>query len=93
MLIIIKLKNAIMTRKRIKEIVIDELVGISGMGAEAITDDTHLEKDLGIDSLDAVETIFNLEKVFGITIGDDELTDIKEKTVSDLIDFIETKIS
>ena len=82
-----------MTRKRIKEIVIDELAGVSGMGAEAITDDTHLENDLGLDSLDGVEIIIDLEKSFGISISDDELPNVKDYTVKDLVNFLETKIS
>lgn len=82
-----------MTKEKIKEIVIDELVNVSGMDAENMTEDTHLENDLGLDSIDGVELIMNLEKAFGITIFDDDLSDIKEKTVRELVDFIETKIS
>lgn len=82
-----------MTKEKIKEIVIDELVNASGMEASSMTEDTHLENDLGLDSIDGVELVMNLEKSFGITIFDDDLSDIKEKTVRDLVEFIETKIS
>ncbi len=82
-----------MTRDKIKEIVIDELVNASGMDGGSMTEDTQLENDLGLDSIDGVELAVNLEKVFGITIFDDDLSDIKEKTVRDLVEFIETKIS
>lgn len=82
-----------MTKEKIKEIVIDELVNVSGMEASSMTEDTHLENDLGLDSIDGVELVVNLEKSFGISIFDDDLSDIKEKTVRDLVEFIETKIS
>jgi acyl carrier protein len=82
-----------MERDKIKSIVIDELVNASGMEASSMTEDTQLENDLGLDSIDGVELVMNLEKSFGITIFDDDLSDIKEKTVRDLVEFIETKIS
>jgi acyl carrier protein len=46
-----------MTRDKIKEIVIDELVNVSGMSAEDIKEDSKLEDDLGLDSLDSVEVV------------------------------------
>jgi acyl carrier protein len=82
-----------MTKEKIKEIVIDELVNVSGMSAEDIKEDSQLENDLGLDSMDSVEIIFGLEKAFGISIGDDDLSDLKDNTVGEIIDFIETKIS
>jgi acyl carrier protein len=82
-----------MTKEKIREIVIDELVNVSGMSAEDIKEDSKLEDDLGLDSLDSVEVVFGLEKAFGISIGDDDLSDLKDNTVGELVDFINTKIS
>jgi acyl carrier protein len=43
-------------------------------------------KDLGVDSLDIVELVMELEEEFGITIPDDQAE--KLKTLGDVIDFI-----
>ena len=46
-------------------------------------------KDLGIDSLDLVDLVFELEEELGVEFQDDEL--LKIKTVQDLLDLIDTK--
>ena len=46
-------------------------------------------KDLGIDSLDLVDLVFELEEEIGVEFQDDEL--LKVKTVQDLLDLIDTK--
>lgn len=46
-------------------------------------------KDLGIDSLDLVDLVFELEEEIGVQFEDDEL--LKLKTVQDLINLIESK--
>ncbi|CCH56518.1 hypothetical protein BN8_05863 [Fibrisoma limi BUZ 3] len=38
----------------------------------AITPDTHLVRDLGLDSLDVVDLIMQLEQTFGIRIPDQD---------------------
>lgn len=40
---------------------------------ERIQDDTDLEKDLGLDSLDRLRMVFAVEEEFGITIEDESL--------------------
>ena len=46
-------------------------------------------KDLGIDSLDLVDLVFELEEEIGVEFEDEEL--LKISTVQDLLDLIETK--
>lgn len=46
-------------------------------------------KDLGVDSLDLVDLVFEMEEELGITFEDDELLQIK--TVKNLLDLIDTK--
>ena len=46
-------------------------------------------KDLGIDSLDLVDLVFELEEEIGVEFQDDEL--LKITTVQDLLDLIDTK--
>lgn len=47
-------------------------------------------KDLGIDSLDLVDLVFELEEKLNITFEDEELMSIQ--TVSDLIQLLEKKV-
>lgn len=46
-------------------------------------------RELGIDSLDLVDLVFELEEEIGTEFEDDEL--LKIKTVQDLLDLIDTK--
>ena len=46
-------------------------------------------KDLGNDSLDLVDLVFELEEEIGVQFEDDEL--LKLKTVQDLLDLIQNK--
>jgi acyl carrier protein len=57
---------------------------------DTITPDKKLRESLGADSLDIVELMMNLEEQYGITIPDEELTNVK--TIGDVIDYIETHI-
>ncbi len=43
----------------------------------AITGKTHLQNDLGMDSLDVVELIIDVEKLYNINIPDDEAEKVK----------------
>lgn len=69
---------------KIKEIIADKL----GADFEDVQDETNLSNDLGMDSLDAVELIMELEKEFDIRIDDDEA--YRCKTVSELYTFLES---
>eukprot|EP01099_Mayorella_cantabrigiensis_P004458 TRINITY_DN335_c0_g1_i1.p1 TRINITY_DN335_c0_g1~~TRINITY_DN335_c0_g1_i1.p1 ORF type:complete len:172 (-),score=62.49 TRINITY_DN335_c0_g1_i1:122-577(-) len=51
-----------------------------------VTTDAHFNKDLGLDSLDAVEVVMMLEDEFSIEIPDDEADKIQ--TIADAIDYI-----
>lgn len=64
-----------MTTQEISEKV-KELIQPYTAGFE-ITDNSELEADLGMDSLDMIETICNLERDFDIVITDDEAQKIK----------------
>lgn len=82
-----------MTRDKIKEIIVDELSGVSGMAITDIKEENSLSNDLGLDSLDFVEIVIDLENAFGISIHDDEMDPMGDNSVKDLIDLIENKIS
>lgn len=82
-----------MTRQKIREMVIDEISNISGIPSEDIGENSRMDEDLAIDSLDAVEIICDFERDFSISISDDELNNIKALTVGDVVSLIEHKIS
>lgn len=54
--------------------IISEKVGIPG---NAISEDADLTIDLGLDSLDTVELILDIEKAFNLTIPDEEVQNIR----------------
>lgn len=56
---------------------------------EQITEDSKFVDDLGADSLDIVQMLISMEKEFGVSFDDDEITEIK--TVKDAIALIEKK--
>lgn len=49
-----------------------EILKQFGVPESAITDQTHFTRDLGLDSLDTVDLIMQLEKEFGIRIPDED---------------------
>ncbi len=56
-------------------------------GKEITLDSTF--KDLGLDSLDLVELVFQFEEALGVQFEDDELASLK--TVQDVVTLIESK--
>jgi acyl carrier protein len=59
--------------------------------AEDVTDETRLQQDLALDSLQAVSLMLDLEDAFHITVETDELESLH--TVADILRMIETKRS
>ena len=57
-----------------------------GVDRSLLTRDATLDDDLGIDSLDTVELVINIEDEFGITISDDEAESFK--TFGMVIDYV-----
>ena len=55
--------------------------------ASTMTMDTKIKEDLNADSLDVVELMMDLEENFGITISDEEATQMS--TVGDIVKYIE----
>jgi len=71
-----------MTLEKVKELLAEHL----DIDASEINGETSFE-DLGIDSLDTVEIIMELEEEFGIEIKSDEIV----KTVNSLVEYIDSK--
>ena len=55
--------------------------------ASTMTMDTKIKEDLNADSLDVVELMMDLEENFGITITDEEATQMS--TIGDIVKYIE----
>jgi acyl carrier protein len=76
-------KNPTVT-ERIKTIIHEKL----GVEESAMVDSASFSDDLGLDSLDVLETFMALEKEFNLKISDDEAE--KLKTVGSVVDYITT---
>ncbi|ETA80254.1 acyl carrier protein [Youngiibacter fragilis] len=69
--------------EKVREILAKEL----NIPADEITMDSNFSDDLGIDSLDLVQLVMELEEAFDITIDDAESI----KTVKDAVNYVEAK--
>ena len=69
------------------EIVKEVIIDILSCSEDKITLESDLFKDLGADSLDAVELGMAIEDALGVAIADEDLPNIK--TVQDLVDYVE----
>lgn len=65
-------------------------VECANVDADEVTMDANLKKDLGIDSLYAVELTLQLEEVYGIEIEWEEMQSLE--TVRDIVELIEKKV-
>ena len=72
------------TSERVKTIIHEKL----GVEESALVDTATFSDDLGLDSLDVLETFMALEKEFNIKISDDDAE--KLRTVGSVIDYITT---
>ena len=69
------------------ETVIDVLNGYTEADRSAITRDSLLVEDLGLNSVSYFSILFDLEEALGIELPDDDTP--KLKTVGDLVDYLE----
>ncbi len=80
-----------MDRSEIQEKVIDIICKHSSIDRSAVTADKHLKLDLGLDSLDVAEMVYEIEETFGITIADENADKIQK--ISDTVEFIHGKLT
>ena len=80
-----------MERKEIEEKVREFLIDEFEIDETKISPDTRLKEDIGIDSLDYVDIVVIVSKVFGCKIQAGDLTDVK--TFSQFCDYIEQKLN
>lgn len=69
-----------------KERIIEILTNF-GIKRSAITDTVHFSRDLGLDSLDTVDLIMQLEQEFGIRVPDEDYS--KLTTLQGILDYLQ----
>lgn len=75
-----------MERSTAYEALRDAAVEVLSVDADQVTEDAAFGDDLDADSLDLVELVMAVEDKLGLSIGEDELGDVK--TVGDAVDLI-----
>ena len=80
-----------MDKMEIQEKLIDILSKHTSIDRASVTPEKHLKFDLGLDSLDVAEMVYEIEETFGITIADDSAEKIQK--ISDTVDFIHERLS
>ena len=78
-----------MKKEEIKQKVTDIVIDVLGVEASEVQESSHIQNDLGADSLDVVELTMNVEKEFNIELGDAAEIE-KIHTVGDLIEKVAT---
>ncbi len=66
-----------------RDLVLDAISRHSGLSKDQLTDSKDIVKDLGLDSLDVMELMMELEDTCNVKIPDEDLP--KLKTIGDLI--------
>lgn len=75
-----------LTRELAKERIVELLEGYDKVPEKEITESSHFLTDLGLDSLDVVEVVMELEHEFNIQIPDNEADSLK--TVGQAVDYV-----
>jgi len=75
----------------IQEKVVTILAKHTSLDSKSFTPEKDLKLDLGLDSLDVAEIVFEMEESFGIKITDESAERIRR--ISDTVDFIYEKIN
>jgi acyl carrier protein len=80
-----------MDKIEIQEKLLDILTKHTSVTRSNVTPDKDLKLDLGLDSLDVAEMVYEIEETFGISIPDDSAERIQK--ISDTVDFIHERMS
>ena len=72
--------------ERIKNLLVDEME----INPAKINPDARLKEDMGIDSLEVVDTVVFVEREFGFKMKSEEFKDIK--TFGQFVDYITEKV-
>lgn len=72
--------------EKLKAIVVNQI----GIDADLVKPESDIIKDLGCDSLDIVDMLMSVEEEFGVTIDDNDVSEMK--TMLDVVNFIDQHI-
>jgi acyl carrier protein len=79
-----------MDKMEIQEKIVTVLAKHTSLSRTSFAPEKSLKLDLGLDSLDVAEIVFEMEETFGISIPDDSAEQIQK--ISDLVEFVNAKI-
>ena len=77
------------TRDQIRETLLELFEAETGEPLESLSDDQHLAEQLGLDSVDMVSLIMQLERHFKIRLSHEELAEAVH--VGELLDIVQKK--
>ena len=80
-----------MSENDISKKITDALSGYIKNKAIKIEGTSQLREDLGLDSMDTIELVFQLEENFNIQISDDDIMGLN--TVDSVVQYIEKRVS
>ena len=80
-----------MDKMEIQDKIVAILAKHTSMDSKAFTPEKDLKMDLGLDSLDVAEIVYEFEETFGIKIADESAERIQK--ISDTVDFIYEKMA
>jgi acyl carrier protein len=75
----------------IQEKIVIILAKHTSVDRSAFTPQKDLKLDLGLDSLDVAEIVYEMEQTFGISISDESAEKIRR--ISDTVDFVQEKMA
>ena len=80
-----------MDKMEIQEKIVTILARHTSVDRAAFTPNKDLKLDLGLDSLDVAEIVYEMEKTFGISISDESAERIQK--ISDTVEFVHEKMT
>jgi acyl carrier protein len=84
-------RRDIMDKMEIQEKIVTILARHASVNRSALTPNKDLKLDLGLDSLDVAEIVYEMEETFGISIPDESAVRIQK--ISDMVDFVHEKMA
>ncbi len=80
-----------MTRDEIFARIADLLVEMFELNRDDIAMDSHLVKDLDLDSIDAIDMVVKLQEITGKRVPEDQLK--KVRTIGDVVDLVQAQLA
>jgi len=82
-----------MNREEIRRVLADafEVAKEEEVDPETVQDDVRLKEGLGVDSLDVMEVVFEIEERLRIKISEDDMQGVE--TVGGVLDMVEKKLT